>query len=150
MSAANLRVISADGEILPGCPACADKDDVIAGLERDIRGWAARYAQLRRDLAAEAQDHPLYEQAQDVFNYWRAKCRHTRSKWTTDRFWTLEPLLSEYGEGMCRKAIDGAAYDPYTSKRRNGSVKRHDDFDLIFRNAGKVEEFCNRAPRGKT
>jgi hypothetical protein len=45
-------------------------------------------------------------------------------------------------------AIDGAAFDPYTTKRKNGSTKRHDDFTLIFRNADKMEEFANRAPKG--
>jgi hypothetical protein len=33
------------------------------------------------------------------------------------------------------------------TKRKNGSTKRHDGWELIHRDAGKWEEFCNRSPR---
>jgi hypothetical protein len=54
--------------------------------------------------------------------------------------------FQKYGEEMCHTAIDGARYDCFTTTRRNGSVKRHDDWELIFRNGPKFREFANRAP----
>ena len=146
--ARHLAVVDTEtGEVKDSCPGCATLRDQLAGAERDVRAWRARYANLERDTEAEAREHALWDDAKALFGYWKGKTGHSRSRWTADRFWVVEPLLREYGDAMCRKAIDGAAFDPYTTTRRNGSVKRHDDWDLIFRNASKLEEFCNRAPR---
>lgn len=150
MSTPALRLVNADtGEFHdPGtCQECDHKDDVIAGLQRDIRGWAARYAELRRDRELEAKSHALYEPAKDLFGYWKLKCRHGRSRFTAERFELVRPLLEKYGEGACRKAIEGAAFDPFVTTRKNGSSQRHDSWELIFRDAGKLEDFANRAPR---
>ena len=52
--ASHLKVVEFDdnGEVhAPDCPTCAKKNDEIAGLERDIRGWAVRYAELKREAA---------------------------------------------------------------------------------------------------
>jgi hypothetical protein len=132
--------------------------DIIAGLQRDIRGWTIRYRELERDLAADARAHECWPIGERVFREWRRACKHPRSVWTADRFWTAAPFLSDprYGdtpitrELLAMRAIAGAAYDCYATKRRNGSVKRHDDWDLIFRSAGKFEEFACRAPPGWT
>jgi hypothetical protein len=132
----------------PGeCRECRHKDDVIAGLERDIRGWAARYAELRRDLVQEAKQHPMYDDVKAIFAYWKRACRHPRSQFSADRFWLIQPFFERHGEAMCRKAIDGAAFDPMTKRRKNGSIERFDSVELIFRDEGKFESFANRAPR---
>jgi hypothetical protein len=145
------------GEIVePDCEGCRTKNDEIAGLERDVRGWAVRYAELKRDRDAEAREHPMWPVGERVFREWRQLCRHPRSPWTQDRFWQIEPFLTnpKYGKeeearvALCRRAVAGAAYDAYKTTRRNGSVKHHNDWDLIFRSADKFEEFCNRAPTG--
>lgn len=134
-------------------------EDQIAGLQRDVRGWAARYADLKRDKGAEAQESPAWPAAKRVFDYWRQECRHPRSAFTLDRFEMIRPFLEKLGdqkkpqperlaeaEALCKRAIDGAAHDPFITTRKNGTQKRHDPIDLIFRNADKMEEFCNRAP----
>jgi hypothetical protein len=122
------------------CPNCA-------GLETEVRAWRTRYHNLKRDRNAEAREHKLFPEAKKLFDFWREECRHPRSKWTADRFWTLAPLLAEYGMETCRQAIRGAAYDPATRRRRNGTIERFDQFSLIFRNADKLESFVNRAPK---
>lgn len=132
--------------------------DVIAGLERDIRGWAIRYADLDRDKEREAREDPLWPVARDLFDYWRETCGHPRPGWGRDRFELLRPFLKSkaYGEtledriAMCKRAIDGAAYDPYRTRRRNGTYKTHDGWDLIFRDRAHMEEFVNKAPREPT
>jgi hypothetical protein len=147
--ARHLHVVdTASGEVLPGCPDCAVKNDEIAGLERDVRGWAARYAQLRRDKAQEAREHPKWPEAQWLFSLWRKLCNHPRAEWTPDRFWLVEPHLAKDGLVTCERAIHGIAFDCFKTKRRNGSVQRHDSWELLFRDRGKVEEMANRAPRG--
>lgn len=158
--ASHLKVIEYDGDTgelhEPDCDACGRKNDEIAGLERDIRGWAVRYAELKRDKETEAREHPLWKVGEVIFREWRTLCRHPRSPWTPDRFWTIEPFLTntKYGDtidkrvGLCRRAVAGAAYDAYATTRRNGSTHRHDGWDLIFRSADKFEEFCCKAPKG--
>jgi hypothetical protein len=137
--ARHLHVVdTASGEVLPGCPDCAVKNDEIAGLERDVRGWAARYAQLRRDKAQEAREHPKWPEAQWLFSLWRKLCNHPRA----------ESHLAKDGLVTCERAVHGIAFDCFKTKRRNGSVQRHDSWELLFRDRGKVEEMANRAPRG--
>lgn len=163
---ANLRLVDATtGEVLQDIVGVelaelkgelARSADVIAGLQRDVRGWAVRFRELQRDRAAEAREHDLWPIGERVFREWKRACRHPRSPWTPDRFWQAQPFLSDPGYGervedretLLLRAVAGAAFDPHTARRRNGSIKRYDDWDLIFRNAGKVEEFACRAPRG--
>lgn len=145
----NLRLVDASTGEIRECEGCRHLADQVAGLERDIRGWRSRYAELKRDRDGEAREHPLWTKGRELYALWRDVCNHPRSKWTPDKFWLIEPHLSDedFGEAFCRRAILGAGFDPFISKRRNGSTKRHDDWDLIFRNRPKAEEFANRAPR---
>jgi hypothetical protein len=130
-------------------------EDVVRGLQRDVRGWAYRYAELERDRATEAREHPHWPAGKWLFDHWRRVCRHPRAVWTPDRFWLVESYLSQpkYGEtlkarvALCRRAINGAAYDPWTVTRKNGTEKRFDEWERIFGGAGKLEEFVNRAPK---
>lgn len=144
--------------------------DQIDGLDRDIRGWRTRFANLKRDKAQEAREHELWPQGVKLFALWKQECKHTRSAFTQDRFWLVLPYLGPqpdalvaaaerlgikedpepYGPVICRMAVAGAAFDPYVTKRRNGSINRHNGWELIFKSAGKVEEFANRAPRPKS
>jgi hypothetical protein len=152
-NAGALRLVDPETGVVheDGCPHCFRKDDVIAGLERDIRGWAHRYAILKREKDAEARAHKLWPEAIRLFEEWKARCNHPRSEWTPDRFWLVEPFLRKDGYDMCLRAIKGAAFDPWTKRRRNGSFYRHDWWDDIFSSkptARKIfENLCNAAPR---
>lgn len=142
-------VIDGDtGEILHECATCYENEIQRKGAERDVRAWRKRYHELERRLDPEgsARKHPLYEDIRALFELWQAECDHPRSKFTADRFRLALPLFDSYGEETCVLAIRGAAYDPFTQQRRNGSTKRFDDWDLIFRSSDKLEEFANRAP----
>ena len=143
----DLRVVDPEtGELHETCPACKEREDVIVGLERDIRGWAARYAELKRDLDVDARDNAMWDDISALVGYWRRRCRHPKSQMTADRFWLIQPFYERHGDAMCRRAIDGAAFDPMTKQRKNGTTERFDGLDLIFRSAEKFESFCNRAP----
>lgn len=134
------------GEILDRCPGCAERDDQIRGLERDLNAWRLRYADLARDKERDAELSDHWEAANRLMAYWRERCNHPRSRMSVSRFELIEPFLRKDGEDLCRRAIDGAAYDPFVTTRKNGTQKRHDGWDLIFRDRAKFEEFCNRAP----
>lgn len=159
--AANLVVVNGDtGERLG---ALADHvqplEDAVAGLQRDIRGWTTRYADLKRDKEAEAEESPVWPAALRVFDHWRRVCNHPRSEWTLDRFELVRPWLERLGnkkadpetrlaeaEAMCKLAVDGIAFDPFTTQRKNGTKKSHDGWHLIFDTAERFEERCNAAP----
>lgn len=128
--------------------------DIIAGLERDIRGWAWRYAELERDRAQEAREHALWPVGKLLFVAWQRYCDHGQARWQPERFWLCEPFLSRasYAKTLearfvlsCR-AIKGAQFDPWTKPRKNGTLYRHDGWETIFKSPGAFEDFRKRAP----
>lgn len=152
-----LRLVNADtGEVVEdGCPQCSVKDDEIAGLQRNIRGWAVRCAKLERDREAEACAHELWPVALRIVEVWRRLCGHPRADFGADEFEPMIRFLSKrvYGEtlddrvAMCLRAVAGAAYDPSTRALRNGKVERYDGLTLIFRTQDKFRSFVRRAPK---
>ncbi len=154
MSDRPLSLVDPDtGEITDECPGCrrlAGELEVAEGdrdrYDRDARTWATRYRNLARDKEAEARGHDLWNDLERLFAYWAKVCRHEKSQFDADRFHEALPHYKRHGEAMCRRAIDGAAYDAFTTKRKNGSDKRHDGWRLIFRDSEKFEEFCCKAP----
>jgi hypothetical protein len=144
----DLHVVdTATGEIVETCEHCADLADQLAGAEREIRAWRTRCANLERESDKDARNHPFWKDAERLVAEWRKRCRHPRSQLTADRFWMLQPFLHRHGYDLCLKAVAGAAFDPMTKERKNGSVQRFDALELIFRSEGHFESFVNRAPR---
>lgn len=148
MTRPHLHVVNTDtGEVHEGCPSCDALKDQLAGANKDIAAWRARYAMLKREKDAQARDHEHWPAIQALFDEWRVECNHPRSKFTPDDFWLCLPFFEEHGAHLCRLAVLGAKFDAFKTRRRNGSVKRHDDWTLVFKNRQKFEDFCNRAPR---
>jgi hypothetical protein len=146
----HLRIIDGEtGEIAQDAPDVQTLIDEIAGLNTELRAWRTRYAKLKREEEQRAEESPLWTDAESLFSTWKRLCRHPRSCFGADRFLAIESILEQYGVEACEKAIKGAAYQPYETTRRNGTIKRHDDWCLIFRNRDKFEEFANRAPIGE-
>jgi len=156
---------SENGEIKAPCQRCPELDkevrgleevnrelkDVIAGLQRDIAGWSIRFQNLKRDKAKAAKHHEHYAEVEIAFREWQRLCNHPRSPYTADRFWIALPFYEnpKYGLKMMLRAVKGAAYDAYQVTRKNGSKKRFDEWERIFKDAGSFEDFCNRAPRNE-
>jgi hypothetical protein len=126
------------GEVLDECPTCNE-------WARKYNGVLSQLGQMRIELEGEFQSHELFPRCKKLHDYWRERCRHPRTTFTVEDFKVALPRLKEHDDEMCRHAIDGAAFDPFVTQRKNGSQKRHDDWELIMRK-GKFEEFCNKAP----
>lgn len=147
IASAALHLVDGDtGEVIPGCPHCQELKDELSGAMRDLRAWRARYAALVRDKEAEAESSQHWPEALKAFEYWRSECKHPRSDWCADRFDLVVPFLKKDGMPFVLRAIDGASFDPFTTERKNGTKKRHDDWGLIFRDRDHFESFVNRAP----
>lgn len=140
------------GVLFETCPNCD-------GVEKELRAWRTRYANLKKEVEAGWQDKELFPEAKRLFDFWRDRCKHPyhpRSQgpcglcgviqFTIDRFDVCMPHLRDLGINLCKRAIEGAAYDPFTQIRRNGTLERYNSWELIFRNRDKVEYFANRAP----
>lgn len=121
----------------------------VKGLQRDVRAWTMRFDELKRDRAKAAKHHPLFDEVEIAFRHWKQACNHKRSPYTADRFWLALPYLEnpKYGLKLMLRAIEGAAFDAFEVTRKNGSKKRFDEWERIFKDAGTFEEFCNKAPR---
>lgn len=136
------------GELVEtGCPDCAERDDVIAGLEETVRRLGSTITKLRRDREGEARGSEEWDAIEGLFSEWRKATHHTRSKFTTDRFEAALPLYRSYGAEVFRKAIRGIAYDPFTRVARNGHTERYDGWEVLCKNTGSFERYANRAPR---
>jgi hypothetical protein len=136
-------------------------EDEVAGLQRDVRGWAARYGDLKRNKDAEAEKSEVWPAAVRVFEYWRVKTgRSKRTIFTLDRFELVRPWLEKLGnpkaspdvrlteaEALCKLAVDGIAFDHYVEQAKNGTQRHHTGFHLIFKEADQFEKRCNSAPR---
>lgn len=150
----SLKVISEEGEIVResteerDCPGCLALKDQLQGAEKDIKAWRTRHANLKRDQEADAQKDALWLVIKALHDLWRNVCKHLKSEFGLTEYKQALPYVKRrgYGVEMCERAIAGAGFQPTTSRRLNGTVKRHDDWELIFRNHSKFEEFCNRAP----
>jgi hypothetical protein len=140
----HLRLVPGTGELeeLDECPSCKE-------YERDVRRKNAQITQLKRDREAKAKQSEIWPVAHALFDYWRDRCGHKRTQWNLDRFEQAAPFIERHGEDMCRLAIEGAAFDCFTTERKNGTIKRHDDWGLIFRpgDPDKFDEFVRKAPR---
>jgi hypothetical protein len=128
-------------------------DDTLPGLESTIRSQAATITKLRRDRDRDARSSELWPIVRELFDEWRRETalaagakKPRRSKFTTDRFEVAMPFVRDHGVALCRAAIAGIAFDPFVTQRKNGTAKRHDGWDLVFRSSDKLEEFAKRAP----
>jgi len=149
----------ASGDTMPLSQYTQPLEDQVAGLQRDVRGWTSRYAELKREKEAEAEESPTWPAAVRVFDHWRRACRHPRSQFTLDRFEMVRPFLEKYGdkrkpeperledaEALCMLAVDGIALDHYESPLKNGKTMHHTGWHLIFGEADLFEKRCNSAP----
>lgn len=166
--ARHLHIADADtGEVLDGCPACRERDDVIDAQQRQIRGLILQVANLKRDAEAEARRAGTWAVAARLFVLWKRASGHARSRFEYDRYALIERFLRGEREARispitgppasaveeCVAAIIGRTADCYVSKRRNGTAQRFDEWERIFGAAGKgsatqnFEESMARRPR---
>lgn len=153
-----LYLVSKDGEVLsrePTLPEALKRVVELEGdvkrLEADLRVKRATISKLNGALYGRAE----YERAaevQEIFGEWARVCGHERARLTNDRFDAIRSLLEvtkpePYPRQAFSMAFAGAAFDPWTKRRKNGSVKRFDDIARhICKSGDSFEEFVKRAP----
>ena len=116
-------------------------------LDRKWQAALRQISRLRNDRQREAKTHPRLREINEVIDLWKELCNHRNAETSPDRVLMVAPFLEKHGLEMCKRAVRGRAFDHYVTTRKNGTKKRHDGLDLIFRDADHFEESANRAPK---
>lgn len=144
-----LRLVDAEGTVVgqqeKKCEGCQELEDQLAGAQTEINGWRARHANLKRDVEKEAREDAAYLVAQALFKEHQQATKRTRTKWSADRFYLCLPYLKRYGAEAIERAIAGISFDPWTKKRRNGTERRYDYWEWLFKDTGTFEEALKSA-----
>lgn len=174
MSAApHLRLVNAEtGEFLPSQKLeeiQAELEKLRTDLkmaQRDVKAKNRRIADLERDKAQERLDHPQRDLIERICKYWWRRCRSQDAKvhpMSPARFDAVAGLVEmqtmvveqvngktvrrrewRYEMHDFKAAIDGAHFDHYVKRRKNGSEQHFDDLELICRDSKQFEEFRAR------
>lgn len=121
--------------------------DQLAGAENNVRSMRSQLARKNRELAGEVDtEHELFPRVVANFRLWQRLTGHEKTELTADRMKLALPFHNRHTDAEIRQAIRGAAFDPYVTQLKNGTEKRHDGWDLIFRNEDKFSDFSERAP----
>jgi hypothetical protein len=155
--------IDQNGEQHEGTAEVQKLKDKLATETSDRAKWSSKYHDLKRDKEQEALDSPLWPVAVRVFQAWtkataevrreagekRAATLREDADFNAERFFLVERFLKnkKYGPEYCLRAVAGIAYDHFPTRRRNGSVKRYDEWERVFKNAKEIEERFAAAPR---
>jgi len=124
-----------------------DLRSLLKRAEDRLKGADLEVARLRADEDRKAADNPYRGQADVLIACWKAACNRKRDP-SAEELLKACARLKKRGLGKCLTGIAGAAYDPTKRERRNGTVERFDDFELIFRSDSKLQSFIDRAPAG--
>jgi len=91
-----------------------------------------------------------YPDILEVFEYWKAVCRHPDAQLDKTRSNAIARQLIDYNRTVdeLKRAIDGASTDPFL-QGQNSSGKRYDDIGLILRDAAHVERYVEASKRHK-
>lgn len=142
-------------------------DGDLKAAEKDLRSKRRMITELQRNKVQERLQYERYKDVERIATYWHKRCRGGSARcnpMSPDRFDAVRGLLDQerivvdeetgkkrrepmYTLDQFKAAIDGAFFDCFVTKRKNGSVQRHDDLELIARSSKHFEEFIAKAPR---
>lgn len=140
--------VDRDGVPHDDCPGCIDYEDTLKQAEKQLRIANARITRMERDAEHQARRHKLWDEAEAAHNWWALACGHEGVKFGAEEFGYIVPRLKEKDVGIVGvlQAIAGAAFDPGTKTRKNGTLERFDSLELVCRNRLKFNSFQERAP----
>lgn len=148
ISKPNLRLIDEKGEVTEySCPNCAGMEHELKELERKFRAQSRELGLLRSDKDAEARAHESWPILMKLHIYWQEKTGHLKARWVSDKFWQALPLWQEFGTGNIAAGIAGIAYQPNSTRLRNGKIEVHDSWKLLFRDSTTLERYIKRRPK---
>ncbi len=140
-------VVQHDDPAWPIAWALRETETSLKLAEQDLRSKRALIKRLREDADKDRKTCPEREVIERLFTHWQERCNHKRSKLTAERFDAARAMIGkDYTEVEMMMAIEGAAFDPFIRPRKNGTMQRFDEFELIFRDGKHLEAFACKAP----
>ena len=159
----HLRIVEINDETgeaheIDQCPTCRDKDETIAGLERNIRSLVVKLGRAERQLEQARGDEPEAKTIKAILRHWQVACNHEGCKIPSGgvRWEKCRARLKDgFTQAQLIQAINGAAMFPYTSKgsempgmRSRTGKTRYDDITTIFKSETTVENLIACAEIG--
>ena len=132
------------GEIID-CPGCLARDDEIAGLQTELRGWRTRYANLKRDKDAEAQSRQLLGQGGGPLA--RMAHRHRPGQVPSGQATasgSASPSCERTASTSAGGRSGGSPMSPTRKTLPSGLVETYRDWELCFRNRATFERYARR------
>lgn len=155
LDALGQRVLYVDvdsGEAVETCPTCDEKDGLLEKKEHRERSLLSQISKLEGKAERKAREHKHWDEIQAVFDWYRLATCHFDVKFTAEEFNQALPRWKQYGKGRanpCKpalKAICGIAYEPSTTRGRNGKPRKFDKWELLNRNQFSWPDFHGRVP----
>jgi hypothetical protein len=139
------------GEQATTSPALEEARAQVEMLERDLRSKRKRISQLEGQAEEKARNHKLWDEIEAVFDWYRLATAHFDVKFEAEEFNQALPRWKQYGRGSnpCKpalKAICGIAFNPSTTRGKNGRERRFDKWELLHRNQFSWTDFMDRVP----
>lgn len=148
-----LHLVDENGEVSPDAPSYPQALQAIGELELKLRraqdrisGLDLRIIELQVDREQRALEAPERPQVEVIHKLWKKATGKRRQLHFEDRE-AIAAAIRKLGFALCIRALAGAKYDPYTRRLRNGTVKRYNDLETIFKSYAKVIDFAERAPK---
>jgi hypothetical protein len=124
-------------------PLAIGLQDACLETERETEGEAER--ELEKETEGEREKEYCLANVHDVFDYWKSKLNHTRSKLDPKRRKLIATRLKEgYTVADLRKAIIGCSVSQWHMGANDRGTK-FDSLELILRDATNVDKFIGYA-----
>lgn len=160
------HVVDEHGEVVTPEALVAEIEKLRIDLkmaQRDVKSKNRKINELERDRAQEREHYERRKDVERIWSYWNRRLGQDKAL-TGDRFDAVRGMLEEVRlvqvEGKRRAvrepaytledfkaAIDGCWFDPFITKRRNGTELRHNDLALVCRDGKTFESFIAKAPK---
>jgi|GEM_PF-6276215 len=101
-----------------------------------------RFPNVSGAVAPSSISTEINQHVKEVFEYWQTMFDKSKTKLTEDRRTKIRGRLKTHSVEELKSAIDGCAGSRH-HMGYNDSKKIYNSIDLIFRNAGKVDEFID-------
>lgn len=140
------------GEQVLESPALLEAHSQIDMLERDLRSKRKRISQLEGQAEEKARNHKLWDEIEYCFGIYKLATGHLDVKFEAEEFNQALPRWKQYGRGSanpCKpalKAVCGIAFNPSTTRGKNGKERRFDKWELMNRNQFSWPDFHDRVP----
>lgn len=146
------EIVSREPSLTQALQRIEQLEGELQDVERERRNQRAHIKRLQSLLDQDRRAYDRRDEVVSIHREWAEQTGHRNSRLTDDRFDAIRALLEvekpkPYPREAFTAAIAGAVFDPYITRRRNGSEKRHDDIALVCRDGQKFEDFILRAPR---